>query len=285
MIKLNNVLVKFEQFPNGETRVDGEQIVSIMSIGNLPNCIEFKYETDADLLRLMFLKRFLDSKDTGESTLIISYMPYSRMDRVEGESVFTLKYVADLINSLNFEIVYVHEAHSDVTAALLNNCVALNDGEVLLGLAMDKVGFDVEKDYVFYPDAGAQKRYSKIGKFNELVGFKKRNFETGRIESLQVVGEMEPGRKIIILDDLSSYGGTFMLSAEKLKELGAGDIYLAVTHCEDKIFEGKIPEYDLITKVFTTDSIINKSKHEKVEIISSLGWVRDEESNEVIEVA
>ncbi|MBL4931955.1 hypothetical protein JK634_09070 [Clostridium sp. YIM B02565] len=41
----------------------------------------------------------------------------------------------------------------------------------------------------------------------------------------------------IILVDLCSKGGTFMLTEEKLKEMGAKEIYLAVTHCENTIFE------------------------------------------------
>lgn len=281
MIKLNGVLIDFKKFPNGETRIDGDKVAKTMFFHDY-NIVSFKYESDIDLLHLMFLKRFLDEKaPETQSTLSISYMPYSRMDRKEGNSVFTLKYVADFINALNFTEVYVFEAHSDVTLALLNNCKAIHYSAQLLEGAMGEIGFDVEKDYLFYPDAGAQKRYSKLGKYKELVGFKKRNFDTGRIESLQVVGEMEPGRKVVIVDDLSSFGGTFLLSAEKLKEIGAGDIYLVVTHCEDSIFKGKIPESDLIKKVYTTDSIINESQHEKVEILNSLGWTNSEETAEV----
>lgn len=272
MIKVNNKLIEFKTFPNGETHLDAEQIMKSMSFLGVLNDVLFKYESDTDLIHLMLVKRFLDEATDKKSTLNISYMPYSRMDRRMGTDVFTLKYVCDFINSLNFSVVYVHESHSDVSLALLNNSVGLEDGAHLFEVVSHEVDFDKEKDFVFYPDAGAQKRYSKLGVKNELVGFKKRNTETGRIDSLQVVGEIDPGSKVIILDDLSSYGGTFMMSAEKLKELGAGDIFLAVTHCEESIFKGKIPESDLIKKVFTTDSIINESQHEKVKIITSVGW-------------
>lgn len=278
MIKLNHELIEFKKFPNGETHLNGQQLLDSWNLLGDNNKVEFKYESDADLIQLMLVKRFLDETTNKETVLYISYMPYSRMDRRVGTDVFTLKYVCDFINSLKFDSVYVVESHSDVTLALLDNCYALETGRNLFELVSEKIGFDKEKDYIFYPDAGAQKRYSKLGIPNELVGFKKRNTETGKIDSLQVVGNIEPGRKVVILDDLSSYGGTFIASAEKLKELGAGDIFLAVTHCEDSIFKGKIPGSDLITKVFTTDSIINESKHEKVEIISSLGWMQKEDT-------
>ncbi|MDA1918241.1 ribose-phosphate pyrophosphokinase [Bacillus paranthracis] len=275
MIKLNGKVIEFNKFPNGETKIDGEQITKALSFFT-ENYIMFKYESDDDFFKLMMLKRFLDESSSKGTILDITYMPYSRMDRRMGSDVFTLKYVCDFINSLNFSQIYVHESHSDVAVALLNNCIALEDGAHLFELVSEKIEFDAEKDYVFFPDAGAQKRYSKLGLPNELVGFKKRNVETGKIESLQVIGDIEPGRKVIILDDLSSFGGTFMMSAASLKELGAGDIFLAVTHCEDSIFKGKIPESELITKVYTSDSIINESTHEKVEIIYPM-WSGEED--------
>lgn len=272
MIKLNNELLEITKFPNGESHINGKQIQDTLSFFSQENSILFKYESDEDLIQLMFVKRYLDDLGANKTNLVVSYMPYSRMDRVEGTSVFTLKYVSEFINALNFTHVFIHEAHSDVAPALVNRSVALETSKQLLDEVITKTGFDVENDYLFFPDGGAQKRYSKLGDYKELVGFKKRNFETGRIESLDVIGTLEEGRKIIILDDLSSYGGTFMMSAEKLKEIGAGDIYLAVVHAEESIFIGKIPESDLITKVYTTDSIINESTNDKIEIALSVGW-------------
>ncbi|MES9681740.1 ribose-phosphate pyrophosphokinase [Gottfriedia acidiceleris] len=277
MIKINEHLVEFTKFPNGELKLDGEQIIKSQSFFSTENFIYWKYESDEDLFKLMLVKNFLDDATGKPAILDISYMPYSRMDRRMGADVFTLKYVCNFINSLKFKMIYVHEAHSDVTAALLDNCIALEDGEYLFKLVSEKIEFDKEKDYVFFPDAGAQKRYGKLDVPNQLVGFKKRNVKDGKINSLHVVGEMEPGSRVVILDDLSSRGGTFMMGATKLKELGAGDIFLAVTHCEDTIFNGDIPESDLIKKVYTSDSIINESTHEKVEIIYSMGWSEKEE--------
>ncbi|MEC3435227.1 ribose-phosphate pyrophosphokinase, partial [Bacillus cereus] len=243
------------------------------------NYIMFKYESDDDFFKLMILKRFLDESSSKGTILDITYMPYSRMDRRMGSDVFTLKYVCDFINSLNFSQIYVHESHSDVAVALLNNCIPVEDGPHLFGLVSEEIKFDKEKDYVLFPDAGAQKRYSNLGITNELVGLKKRNVETGKIESIKIIGDIKPGHKVVILDDLSSFGGTFMMSAEALKELGAGDIFLAVTHCEDNIFKGKIPESELITKVYTSDSIIDESTHEKVEIIYPM-WSGEEEDED-----
>jgi ribose-phosphate pyrophosphokinase len=258
MILLNNAQVNFTKFPNGETHIDIKDIdKGLENILSCTNIVKFKYEDDSDLIKLMFVKKHLDSCKK-KAMLFIYYMPYSRMDRTEGQKVFTLKYVSEFINSLNFTDVLVYQPHSDVTPALLNRCRAINITENILSNVLDEVGFNSEFDYIYYPDASAEKHFGKSNNYKSLVGLKKRDFKSGRITDLQVVGELptEKGFNVIMVDDLCSYGGTFQLGATKLRELGANKIYLVVTHCEKSIFEGNIFKTNLIDKVFTTDSIL-----------------------------
>jgi ribose-phosphate pyrophosphokinase len=269
MIKLNNVQLQFKTFPNGETLVDGKQIYNSITEGI--NKVTLKYENDDDLIKLLFVKSYLNEYKQLAS-LVIYYMPYSRMDRVENRSVFTLKYICNLINSLDFFSVFVIEPHSDITIALLDRCSVFYPTIDLLGKVMIEVKFDTSKDFIFFPDAGASKRYSKEVGWRHLVGYKKRDFDTGEIIQLEVMGDIkERNFQVIIVDDLCSYGGTFVRSAKKLKELGASDIYLLVAHCEESIFKGDLFNSGLITKVFTTNSIISdssvgKSDGEKIKI-------------------
>lgn len=282
MIRLNGQEVKITQFPNGESNVNGENLVSSMipmqvlqhqekedMIPNLlktvtVNVIELFYESDADLLQLIFVKRYLDDycgKEV-EVQLHIPYMPYSRMDRTEGFSVFTLKYICEMINSLKFTSVVVGEAHSDVCVALLDRCVNIPLSTKLALQVMQDIEFDKDVDCIYYPDATAHRRYSKkFGNVKELIGLKKRNFETGKLDSLEIVGDIPENnskRKVIMIDDLSSFGGTFQWGAEKLAELGFEEIYLVVGHCENSIFQGKIFNESLIKTVYTTNSILRK---------------------------
>lgn len=258
MILLNGKEVKFTSFPNGETKVDEESINSRFH-SYMPNNIVFKYENDSDLIRLMFVKKHIDSLNANSfNKLTINYMPYSRMDRTEKQSVFTLKYVTEFINSLKFDFVVVIEPHSDVTSALLDRSLSMNVTFNILKDVMKEVEFNKDEDYLFFPDAGAQKRYGKETNLNQLVGFKQRDWSTGQIKSLDLVGEIPTKPfKVIIVDDLCSYGGTFIQSADKLAAAGASEIYLIVTHCENSIFNGRIFNDDsLIKKVFTTDTIL-----------------------------
>lgn len=72
---------------------------------------------------------------------------------------------------------------------------------------------------------------------------------------------------VLIIDDICSKGGTFYHSAKKLKELGAKNIYLYISHCENTILQGDLLTSGLIERVFTTDSIFTR-KHEKIEVMN-----------------
>lgn len=267
MIRLNRTPLEFERFPNSELRVPAEQIAaSLLNTGW--EWVHFRYETDSDLLALMFVKLHIDMLAAPRVALYIEYMPYSRMDRAENGSVFTLRHVAGFINSLRFDKVYVLEPHSDVTVALLDRAEAVIGATTLLNMVMARDDFDWNRDYLVYPDAGAQKRYARNG-CKELVCYKHRNFATGRIERLDLVGTVnKPGFTAVIVDDLCSYGGTFVLAAEKLRAVGAAKVYLCVTHCENSVFKGKLFTHDdqgsvtgssgLIDRVFTSNSILSE---------------------------
>lgn len=265
MIWLNGVQVEFKTYPNGETLVDKMPQV------NLTNHISFKYESDLDLVHLMFVRKHLDQYGSTvgigrkNNQLQIQYMPYSRMDRTEGGSVFTLKHVTDFINWLGFDQVTVWEPHSDVTMALLDNVSQYDVTARLLHDVLTQVGF-TERDYLFFPDAGAQKRYAKLAQGRQsAVGFKHRDFMTGELTGhMDVVGfPVEPwfegrDRKVVIVDDLCSKGGTFVMAANALRNLGADKVYLLVAHCESTMWQGDLINARKIDGLFCTDSILSR---------------------------
>jgi ribose-phosphate pyrophosphokinase len=268
MILVNGKEIEFEPFPNGETRIIAD---SFPELGYEIQTVSFKYESDADLVRLMLTKKYIDDRirygfhHDSNPELIVYYMPYSRMDRSENYSPFTLKYVANFINSLGFSKVKVIEPHSDVTTALLDNA----QGELvtfdMLRDVIKEVDFNFNTDYVFFPDAGASKRYHNLTGVKQLVGHKNRDFNTGKILNLEVVGKLTPismqsrQPNAIIVDDLTSYGGTFVHSAKALRGLGFEKIYLLVAHAENSVFKGEL--FDHIDKLFCTDSIISEQNN------------------------
>ncbi|SHK37078.1 ribose-phosphate pyrophosphokinase [Clostridium cavendishii DSM 21758] len=262
MIFLNEGIVEIKRFPNGEVLMNSESFI----LKDTTNEIKLKFENDEDITHLIFLKGHLDELRL-KCNLVLPYMPYSRMDRTEGITVFTLKQLCRIINNLNFESVTIYEPHSEVSVALLNRVKVIDMSRNLAKELLVKVNGGKEEVYLVYPDAGAAKRYSKQINYEKiLTANKERDFKTGFIKNLEINGNVQgKSFKAIIIDDLCSKGGTFILTASKLKEMGATEIYLVITHCENTIFEGDILKTDLIKKVYTTNSILNR-EHEKIKV-------------------
>lgn len=278
MFIVNGDIVKVDSFPDGtqkinldpleieEEKFDGEDWIDI----------DWFYETDSELFTLFLIKKHLENYFVNTYyRLNMPYVPNARMDRVKNDDeVFTLKYFCDFINSLNFDSVWILDPHSYVSEALINK-VVIGTPEKYFYQTIDHIrqyhsDLSSQDDWMlFYPDEGAMKRYSSIFPYKYSFGIKKRDWETGKIEGLDVAGCVEDikDKVILIVDDICSRGGTFYHSAKKLKELGAKEVYLYVTHCENTIFEGELLTSDLIKKIYTTNSIFTK-EHEKIEVFT-----------------
>ena len=110
---------------------------------------------------------------------------------------------------------------------------------------------------VMYPDNGAAKKYGAMeGVTNPIIGNKHRNTE-GRIDGYELINFPEGTKKVIIRDDICSYGGTFVAAAKELRKRGVEEIILVVSHCENNILKGEV--FDHIDRVFTSDSICTVS--------------------------
>lgn len=267
MIKINGKPVEIGKFPDGTAllKCDPYKFTSTSYAK-----FSWYYENDAEFLTLTYLVKHFRSLGIKDLYLFMPYIPNARMDRVKSrEDVFTLKYFAELLNDLEFTQIDVLDPHSSVSEALINNIYVYNPKSYITRV-MDQIKQTRSENglLVFYPDEGSMKRYSGIVSEPYAFGIKKRDWMTGKIEGLDVVdnGYSIHLHDILIVDDICSRGGTFYHSAKKLKELGAKDIYLYVSHCENTILEGELLEGDLIKKVYTTDSIFTKS-HEKIEVL------------------
>ena len=255
-------VVKQSHFPDGTLHV------------NMPSnyfdydTILWNYENDAELFTLICVKSHYEDASI---TLNMPYIPHARMDRVQRvEDVFTLKYFCQVINSLNFNKVIVRDAHSNVALALLDRVINIPSDDDIKTAINHMEYYEKEIPVLFFPDEGAMKRYSSKLNLPYAFGIKKRDWETGKILGLQLInGEIVKDKTVLIVDDICSRGGTFYHAANALKEAGAKNIYLYVTHVEHTMVEGDMYNQDIVKKIFTSDSIF-KPKWDirgKVEIV------------------
>ena len=258
MITVNGLRYYMDSFPD-----DTKKIVLPENVHDVDVC--WRFDGDNETLLLYYICSHLRANGHRLCRLKMPYVPNARMDRVKSNNeVFMLKHFTALINSLEFKNVVILDPHSNVTPALINN-VAVLSPQPYIERAIEAI--NCEDLLIFYPDEGAMKRYSGMISKPYAFGVKNRDWQTGEIKSLSVVGDADAvrGRSVLIVDDICSFGGTFMYSAEKLKELGAAHIYLYVTHCENTILRGKIPTCDMIERVYTTNSLFSET-HEKVRV-------------------
>ena len=281
MITLNDVLINQNRFPDGTLRLLDFPSGDVFE----KNQIIWFYENDAELFTLYcVVKQINKINSTAVNALVLPYVPHARMDRTKSDSeVFTLKYFAEIINSLNFSSVRVLDPHSNVSTALINN-VVVDSVEPYIKEAIDDiegVGIDKGEKYggravIYFPDEGAMKRYKDLKVFEDrpmIYGKKDRDWATGVIKGLKVCDrdgvELTSLKQyarngfvtVLMIDDIVSYGGTLAYSGAKLKELGATEVYAYATHTENSVLDTekgtliKKLEDGTVGELYTTDSI------------------------------
>lgn len=266
MIRLNGKVIELGKFPDG-TILMKEAVAKNFREKRVAE-VTWLYENNEELVGLIYLTRHLQSHGIEEIHLHMPYIPNARQDRVKNdEDVFTLKYFAEVINALHFTSVRVLDPHSSVSEALIERII-IDSPKNNIEKVIAKIEEDKKELVMFYPDEGAMKRYAGMIQRPYTFGMKKRNWENGEIQGLEVSGRTEliKGRNILIVDDISSRGGTFYFSAKALKEMGADNVYLYVSHCENTILEGNVLTSGFVKKVYTTNSIFTK-QHELIEVI------------------
>ncbi len=250
MILVNDKEIDIVEFP------DGTHLIRLLDESEEIK-IKWLYESDAELFQVICLVGHLKGK---ELILSMPYLPNARMDRVKSsDEVFTLKYFAEVINSLNFIRVEVLDVHSIISFELIDRLIDLSPQQYI----EEAINIIEDKVILYFPDEGAKKRYIKLFKgYDCCYGSKQRDWKTGKIEGLDIItnGIDLSGKTVLMVDDICSYGGTFYYSAKELINRGVKNIYSYATHTENSILSDKSKYYKLlekgdVTMHFTTKSI------------------------------
>lgn len=280
MLKINGTLFGNEEFHNGEV------IYKDVPLKNDRNIIEMCFENNKDITNLLMGVLWIrKEKPSCIIELLMEYIPYSRMDRKINEQIFSLDIFAALINSCNFNKVYVLDPHSQVSLKSIKNieCLPLYSKVIMVKELFNP-------DYIFYPDKGAYEKYPVI-----LGGLGVEYFYGTKVRDLSNKGKLIEesyelhntpdlkNKKVLIVDDLVSMGGTALLAAKTLKRHGAKEVALYVSHCENGIFAGQLLKRQpikksggdnepwdggyIIDKVYTAATTPLESAHENLIII------------------
>jgi len=210
-------------FPDGEKHVTLEDIDRKESYN-----IVTRIKSGDDLFILAQVGDILNRAEV-YFNITIYYLMSMRMDRVMNwNESFSLKVVANIINSINAPAVQIFHPHSDSIFRYINNSHAFDVG-VIDTLSPYKIILDrynTNETAFCFPDAGAAKRYGKEH-YNRIILSKKRDYANkGAIIGMEVVetnGNLFnngtfTGKNILIQDDLCDGGRTFIEAAKLLRE-------------------------------------------------------------------
>lgn len=245
MIKLNGQEINYGKFSGGEVyfKIESPEDIEseIVYQPGVPNTITANITNSDEVFVLMNLKNVLDNVIARSPSLIDSrvilympYLPYARHDRpMHNFDSHALKVFCNLINSLNFTSITIHDCHSDVGIGLLNNCVNVSQ-DILLSHLTDNILNINDIDYIIAPDNGAVKKASKIAEEFQLpliTCLKERDLATGHIIKYRILDPIEKPGKALIVDDICDGGATFNILAKSLKkDTPVTEISLYVTH-------------------------------------------------------
>lgn len=214
--------VEFKTFPDGEeyarilTPLKGQDVVVVQT----------GYPT-ARLWKLLLLLNAAGENGAKTVRAVVPYMPYARQDRIflEGEAL-SAKVVGDAIRTHASACVTVELHKEEVRNFFGGTCQNLSAVEPF---AADFKARGVQ--LVLAPDAGARPRAEAVAR---LMGAAVDHLEKKRISS-EIV-EMKPksldvrGKKVAILDDIISTGGTMAKAVEQLVRQGASNVVCAGVH-------------------------------------------------------
>lgn len=249
--------MKFQRFtfPAGEEHIkiepDGTPDRIIIASNMTPSYDVITTFLATDAVKAMFPNASIE--------LLTPYFAYARQDRrmVKGEPL-SVKVMADMVNSMKYDVVHVLDPHSDVTTALVNN-IKIIDNIPFVRTVWD--GINDSSKCLVSPDSGFEKKAFRlateinIDSKSVIYGTKKRDVATGKLSGFGYNGNVKD-RACVIVDDICDSGGTFIGLAQKLREGGAKSVHLVVSHglftkgAEHLLDNG-------ITSIYTTDSCSN----------------------------
>lgn len=189
--------------------------------------ITWEFENEAELIHVLQLATLINSRMQEEVDLYLPYLPYARQDKpVDNHSTFALTVFLDVLEkSQLFGRIQTVDAHNPkAIGRIYSNPVTGAIAQIIM---------DEEINMVCFPDKGASQR--GYGEYRASVILdKKRNQLTGEIEGLKLFDESDApnvkGKTVLIVDDLTDGGRTFIEASKLLYSLEVKNVILYTTH-------------------------------------------------------
>ncbi len=122
--------------------------------------ITAKIKSTDDLFRLLFAADIIKHKKLATNlSIFISYLPFARQDRyTTPNDPFSLQTLADILNSISANRVFIFDPHSDVSTTIIKNSIPIRNHQFANKVLERFISIDnirPEEVYIISPDKGA----------------------------------------------------------------------------------------------------------------------------------
>ena len=255
-------------FSDGEIYVEinenirGNSIFIVQSISSPAN---------DNLMELLLCIDALKRSSAKNITAVIPYFGYARQDRkVVPRTSISAKLVSNLITKAGADRVVTVDLHAGQIQGFFDIPVDnLFATQIFARHARKKI--KSKKIVCVAPDVGGTERARALGKLLGvgLAIVDKRRPKPGQSQVMNVIGDVK-NHTCIIVDDIIDSGGTIVNAAKALKERGAKEVYVYITHGVLSGDAVKKIKNSVIKNLVITDTIDNLSKTKNVKNIEVL---------------
>jgi ribose-phosphate pyrophosphokinase len=227
-LKSKLVNSSIRNFSDGEIYVEinenirGNSIFLIQSISSPAN---------DNLMELLLCIDALKRSSAKNITAVIPYFGYARQDRkVAPRTSISAKLVSNLITKAGADRVVTVDLHAGQIQGFFDIPVDnLFATPIFARHAKKKLK---SKNLICVaPDVGGTERARALGKILNvgLAIVDKRRPKPGQSQVMNIIGDVK-GKTCIIVDDIIDSGGTIVNAAKALKDRGAKEVYVYITH-------------------------------------------------------
>ncbi len=209
------------------------------------------------IVKLLILLDALRENGSRPATLLLPYFGYARQDRPThaGEGVAARLFARILGDRTHVRTIVVVDLHSPTARRFFPVSVTNVEAMPLLMRALKRAR--IQPEVVVAPDAGAIPRARACARaFGATVGWCRKNRPRPNVASIGGCrGAAVKKKRVLIVDDMIDTGGTLIGATRVIRNAGAREIIVAVTH---SIFSGNpLPTIKAagVRRLFVTDSI------------------------------
>ena len=268
-LKSKLVNSSIRNFSDGEIYVEinenirGNSIFLIQSISSPAN---------DNLMELLLCIDALKRSSAKNITAVIPYFGYARQDRkVAPRTSISAKLVSNLITKAGADRVVTVDLHAGQIQGFFDIPV---DNLFATPIFARHVNKKIKSKNLICvaPDVGGTERARALGKILNvgLAIVDKRRPKPGQSQVMNIVGDVK-GKTCIIVDDIIDSGGTIVNAAKALKDRGAKEVYVYITHGVLSGEAVKKIKNSVIKNLVITDTIdnVNRTKGAKnIEVLS-----------------